>query len=114
MRSAKKLSLGLYLVSTGLSAALLGLAFVVALALMLQDGEVSVGIAFTWLFSLPLVGLLSLATMATYSRYRRLKMWKQTVPFFVGQTLIVAVLAWTLAYTLDNLGLLISLYEAMG
>ena len=114
MRFAKQLSLGLYVVSTGFSAALLGFVLIAVLALTWQDGEGAIDVALTWFFSLPLVVLVSLATMATYSRYTRLKTWKQTLPFFAGQALAVAVLAWALTHVLNTLELLEPLYEAMG
>ena len=114
MRFAKKLSLGLYLVSTGVSAAVMGFVVVVMLVMTLQDFERAIYIAATWFSSLPLVALVSLATMATYSRYSRLKTWKQTLPFFAGQTLLVAALAWMLTYGLITLELLEPLFEAMG
>jgi hypothetical protein len=114
MRYGKKLTLGLYLISTGISAALMGFVIVAALALSLSNVEVSIDIALTWFFSLPFVVLVSLTTMATYSTYARLKTWKQTLPFFAGQTLLVAALAWMLTYGLDTVGLLEPLFEAMG
>jgi hypothetical protein len=114
MRFAKKLSLGWYLVSTGVSAALMGFVIVVLLGMTLQDGETAIDIALTWFGSLPFVALVSLAAMATHSKYSRLKTWKQTLPFFASQSVVVAVLAWILTYGLDSFGLLEPLFEAMG
>ena len=113
MRYAKQLSLGFYLLFTGINATLMGFVTVVAVAISVRGGEASLVFAMTWFFSLPLVALVSLATMATYSRYARLKTWKQTLPFFAGQSLAVAVLAWALTYVLIILEMLEPFYEAL-
>ena len=66
-----------------------------------------------WYFSLPLVGVISLASIATYPRYTRLTTSKELLLFYAGVTLAVDVVAWVLLIVLGELGLHRWLYDAM-
>lgn len=96
MKVQNAISRILYGLSIGINAVLLGLVVTVAFGPLFPEGESWFGLAYIWLFSIPIVGLLSIVAVAFYSRYARLDTARRAVTFYVVQVVLVTVTAFGL------------------
>ena len=86
-----------YAAAVALSASLVSLSGVIFAGRFIGPGEHFEEVGLQWAYSLPIVAILAVASMALFKYYRTTKTWLTATAFFVSNSAVVAVASFLLA-----------------